>query len=233
MARKLTIEKRFKEEGVVFYKEGPIKFLDVRLSYPHLDKPQSFTRDDGSVVEKFGLEGLIETDRFPEAKTYLVEKIRKLMEDKNCKCAKANWFILEGDADERPELDGVYRIKCSESRKPDILDENGDEIDATDIIRKLFYPGCRVDILIEMWGQNYVDKKTNTTAKRVNASLRTVKWRRNDTRLGEEPVDTSSAWDDDDDDGFDKEDSTKVVNSGGKAAVGVNARKNTDDEDDL
>lgn len=232
MGRKLTVEKRFKEEGVVFYKEGLIKFLDVRLSYPHLDKPQDFTRDDGSVVSKYGLEGLIETDRWPNAKKYLVDKIKAIMEAKNCKCAKANWFVLEGDADERPELEGVYRIKASESRRPDIVDENGDEVDSNDMIRTLFYPGCRVDILIEPWGQNYVDKKSNVSSKRVNASLRSVKWRRNDGRFGEEPIDTGDAWDDEDDDGFEREDSSalaknsKAIGNGKKPAV-------EDDEDDL
>lgn len=232
MARKLTVEKRFAEEGVVFYKEGPIKFLDVRLSYPHLDKPQKFARDDGTEVEKYGLEGLIESDRWPNARKYLVEKIKALMEAKNCKCPKANWFVLEGDPDERPELDGVYRIKCSESRKPEILDENGDTVDSNEVIRTIFYPGCRVDILIEMWGQNYVDKKTNVTSKRVNSSLRTVKWRRNDGRFGEEPIDTESAWDDEDEEGFEKEDSSALAKTSNKAVGGGKSNKSNDDEDD-
>lgn len=202
MARQLTVEKRFPKEGVTFYKEGFIKFVDVKLSYPHFDKPQSFERDDGSKVEKYGCEGLIESERFQESKKYLVDKIKKIMDDKDCKCSKDKWFVIEGDPDMRPELEGMYQIKASESNKPLFLSVDGDEIDSTKELRELFYPGCRVDILIKPWGQNYRDPKKGTTAKRVNAGLVNVKFRRDDTRLGEEPIDTSGAWEDDEDDEF-------------------------------
>ena len=222
MARKLTVEKRFKEEGVVFYKEGLVKFLGVNLSYPHLAEPQSFKRDNGSTKESYSLEGLIDSSRFKESKAYLVDKIKKIMEAKNCKCPKANWFILEGDADERPELDGKYRIKAGETRKPLLLDEDGEEVEGKNAIRDVFFPGAVVDILIEPWGMLYTDGQT--TSKRVCASLRSVRFRADDgTRYGEEPIDTSEAWDDDEDD-WEVE---------GKKTTTKKSKPSDDEDDDL
>lgn len=200
MARKLTVLKKFPEAGFIFYKEGYIKILNAKLSYPHFDKPQKFERDDGTETEKFGCEGLVEADRIAMVKTYLVDMIKKIMEDKDCKCSKDKWFVIEGDGDLRPELEGFYQIKASETRRPDFFTVDGDEIDNNKDLQKLFYPGCRVDLLIRPWGQNYKDKK-GVTSKRVNAGLNSVKFRNDDTRLGEEPIDTSGAWDEDDDDG--------------------------------
>lgn len=220
MARSLTVEKRFPKEGVTFYKEGYIKILDAKLSYPHFDKPQKFERDDGSEVEKYGMEGLIESERFQESKKYMVEKIKAIMEDKDCKCSKDKWFVVEGDADMRPELEGMYQIKASESRKPEFLTVDGDDIQSVKDLRDLFYPGCRVDMLIRPWGQNYRDQKKGTTAKRVNAGLVTVKFRRDDTRLGEEPISTDGAWDDDDDEHFEK------------SAPSKGSRQSSHDDDD-
>lgn len=201
MAKTLTVLKKFPKEGVTFYKEGYIKFLDVKCSYPHFDKPQKFERDDGTEVEKYGMEGLIESDRFVESKAFLVEQIKKIMEEKDCKCSKDKWYVIQGDGDLRPELEGFYQIKASESRRPEFFTVDGDEITVNKELRDLFYPGCRVDMMIRPWGQNYRDKK-GTTAKRVNAGLVSVKFRRDDVRLGEEPVDTSGAWDDDEDDQY-------------------------------
>lgn len=226
MARKLTVEKKFPKEGVIFYKEGFIKFLDVKCSYPHFDKPQKFTRDDGGEVEKYGMEGLIESERFQESKKYLVEKIKQIMEDRDCKCSKDKWFVIEGDEDLRPELAGMYQIKASESRKPTFLSVDGDEIDSAKELRDLFYPGVRCDMLIRPWGQNYRDQKKGTSAKRVNAGLVTVKWRRDDTRLGEEPIDTNDAWDDEEDDEyFEKQSPSKGSRQ--------SSSNNDDDEDAL
>ena len=221
MARSLTVLKKFPKEGITFYKEGYIKILDAKLSYPHFDKPQKFTRDDGTEVEKYGCEGLIESTRFQESKKFMVDMIKKIMEDKDCKCSKDKWFVVEGDPDMRPELDGMYQIKASESRKPEFLSVDGDEIDSVKELRELFYPGCRVDIMIRPWGQNYRDAKSGTTAKRVNAGLVTVKFRRDDTRLGEEPIDTNGAWDDDEDDEYFE-----------KSAPSKGSRQSSNDDDD-
>lgn len=221
MARKLTIEKKFEDEGVIFYKEGLVKFLCVRLSYPHLDKPQVFN-NNGNTSEKYSLEGLIKSSRFVKSKAYLVDKIKKIMEEKDCKCAKANWFILEGDPDERPELEGVYRIKASENadRKPLIVDANGEDVDGAAAIREMFYAGCYVDILVQPWGLKWTDG--NTTSKRVNGGLKSVKFRKDGERFGEEPIDAEEAWADDDD--FEEEGMTS----------GTSNRKSKDfEEDDL
>lgn len=200
MARKLTVEKKFPEEGVIFYKEGPVKFLCGRLSFPHLHEPQTFKGKDGKAdVSKYSLELLIKSDRFQESKKYLVEKIKKIMEEKDCKCPKANWFILEGDPDERPELEGVYRVKASESedRRPVIVDENGEDVDGSKAIRDMFYAGCYVDVLVNPWGMKWTDG--STTSKRVNASLLSIKFRKDGERFGEEPIDPNEAWAEDDD----------------------------------
>lgn len=219
MARKLTVEKKFPDEGVIFYKEGPVKFLCGRLSYPHLDKPQLFKGKDGKGdVEKYGLELLIQSDRFVKSKAYLIEKIKKIMEEKDCKCPKANWFVLEGDGDERPELEGVYRIKASESkeRRPVIVDENGEDVDGSAAIREMFYAGCYVDILINPWGMKWTDG--STTSKRVNASLLSVKYRKDGERFGEEPIDANEAWGDEDDDFDEDGGSSKPSRSKGRSA---------------
>ena len=224
MARKLTVLKKFPEAGFTFYKEGYIKILNAKLSYPHFDKPQKFERDDGTETEKYGCEGLVEVERINMVKPFLVEQIKKIMEERDCKCSKDKWFIIEGDGELRPEVEGFYQIKASESRKPDFFTVDGDEITIQKDLKDLFYPGCRVDILIRPWGQNYKDKK-GVTSKRVNAGLVNVKFRNDDTRLGEEPIDTSGAWDDDEDD----EHFEKAAPGGSKS---TSKSKPHDDEDD-
>lgn len=225
MARKLTVLKKFPEAGFTFYKEGYIKILNAKLSYPHFDKPQKFERDDGTETEKYGCEGLVEVERINMVKPFLVEQIKKIMEDRDCKCSKDKWFIIEGDGELRPEVEGFYQIKASESRKPDFFTVDGDEITIQKDLKDLFYPGCRVDILIRPWGQNYKDKK-GVTSKRVNAGLVNVKFRNDDTRLGEEPIDTSGAWDDDEDD----EHFEKAAPGGSK---GSSKSQQHDEDDDL
>jgi hypothetical protein len=122
----------------------------------------------------------------------------------------------------------MYQIKASESRKPSFLSVDGDEIDSAKELRDLFYPGVRCDMLIRPWGQNYRDQKKGTTAKRVNAGLVSVKWRRDDTRLGEEPIDTDGAWDDDEDDEYFEKQQPK--SSGSRQS---SSNSNDDDEDAL
>jgi len=224
MARKLTVLKKFPEAGFTFYKEGYIKILNAKLSYPHFDKPQKFERDDGTETEKYSCEGLVEVERINMVKAFLVEQIKKIMEERDCKCSKDKWFVIEGDADIRPELEGFYQIKAGETRKPDFFTVDGDEITIQKDLKDLFYPGCRVDLLIRPWGQNYKDKK-GITSKRVNAGLVNVKFRNDDTRLGEEPIDTSGAWEDDDDD----EHFEKAAPGGSK---GSSKSQQHDDEDD-
>ena len=210
MAKSPALIRKLKNGSEVvgaLYEGGIIKILNVRASYPHLDRP--YAGDDGG-EPKFSIVGLADKATHQEVKEACVEVIDDLKKaNKNAKVAKDKLFIKNGDDSDKEECEGMWTISARETKRPKVRDGNGDLLEV-DEIADTIYPGCYVDIIIRPWFQD------NSYGKRVNANLLSVKFRDDGEQFGEGRIDDDDLWDDDD----------EAPKSGGKKS------KPSDDDDD-
>ena len=189
------------------YEGGIIKILNVRASYPHLDKP--YAGDDGG-EPKFSIVGLADKGTHQSVKEACVEVIEDLKKaNKNAKVSKDKLFIKNGDDSDKEEYEGMWTISARETKRPKVRDGNGDLLEV-DEIADVIYPGCYVDIIIRPWFQD------NAFGRRCNANLLSVKFRADGEQFGEGRIDDDDLWDEDD----------EAPKSGGKKS------KPSDDDDD-
>lgn len=210
MAKGPAIIRKLKNGSEVIgalYEGGIIKILNVRASYPHLDKP--YAGDDGG-EPKFSIVGLADKGTHQEVKEACIEVIEDLKKaNKNAKVSKDKLFIKNGDDSDKEEYEGMWAISARETKRPKVRDGNGDLLEV-DEIADVIYPGCYVDIIIRPWFQD------NAFGKRCNANLLSVKFRADGEQFGEGRIDDDDLWDDDD----------EAPKSSGKKS------KASDDEDD-
>lgn len=212
MAKGPAIIRKLKNGSEVvgaLYEGGIIKILNVRASYPHLDKP--YAGDDGG-EPKFSIVGLADKATHQEVKEACIEVIEDLKKaNKNAKVSKDKLFIKNGDDSDKEEYEGMWTISARETKRPKVRDGNGDLLEV-DEIADVIYPGCYVDIIIRPWFQD------NPYGRRANANLLSVKFRADGEQLGEGRIDDDDLWDEDD----------EAPKSGGKKS-----KASDDDDDDL
>lgn len=192
----LEVQKRVK--NAVLYKCGHIRIDNVRASYPHLAKAHA--GDDGG-EPKFSIAGLLDKKTHKEAIALIKEAIESVKKaNPKVKIPASKVFLKDGDEEyaDKEECVGHMVVAAREKKRPMVRDADKNEVEKEDI-EELIYAGCRVDILINPWVQN------NSFGKRINANLRSVKFRKDDAPFGTARVDDSDAWDDDDD-GFNEDD---------------------------
>lgn len=210
MAKSPALIRKLKNGSEVvgaLYEGGIIKILNVRASYPHLDRP--YAGDDGG-EPKFSIVGLADKGTHQSVKEACVEVIEDLKKaNKNAKVSKDKLFIKNGDDSDKEEYEGMWTISARETKRPKVRDGNGDLLEV-DEIADTIYPGCYVDIIIRPWFQD------NAFGKRCNANLLSVKFRADGEQFGEGRIDDDDLWDDDD----------EAPKSSGKKS------KASDDEDD-
>lgn len=174
------------------YKEDDGNFSilvkDVRLSYPHLDKP--YKGDNGGEGgPKFSGVFLSPSERKEVIQT-CVKVIDHLLKEKNkgAKLPSDRKFIRNGDDSGKEGYDGHYSINASETetRPPILRDEANKNVSPEKALRK-FYAGCRVNVFVKPWFQD------NKFGKRVNASLLMVQFVGDDTPLGSERISEEDA----------------------------------------
>lgn len=212
MAKGPAIIRKLKNGSEVvgaLYEGGIIKILNVRASYPHLDKP--YAGDDGG-EPKFSIVGLADKATHQEVKEACIEVIEELKKaNKNAKVSKDKLFIKNGDDSDKEEYEGMWTISARETKRPKVRDGNGDLLEV-DEIADTIYPGCYVDIIIRPWFQD------NSFGRRCNANLLSVKFRADGEQFGEGRIDDDDLWDDDD----------EAPKSSGKKS-----KPSDDDDDDL
>lgn len=210
MAKSPALIRKLKNGSEVvgaLYEGGIIKVLNVRASYPHLDRP--YAGDDGG-EPKFSIVGLADKGTHQEVKEACVEVIEDLKKaNKNAKVSKDKLFIKNGDDSDKEEYEGMWTISARETKRPKVRDGNGDLLEV-DEIADVIYPGCYVDIIIRPWFQD------NAFGRRCNANLLSVKFRADGEQFGEGRIDDDDLWDEDD----------EAPKSGGKKS------KPSDDDDD-
>lgn len=215
---KATVVERVKNAALL--SNGLIRVSNVRLSYPHLDKPYKKEGDQGTA--KYGVVGLLPKDTHKAAKKLIDKAIADMMKENKVKAlAGDKKFLRDGDESDKDEHEGHWTISAREERRPILkeLDSDGDLVLVEpEDAREVFYGGCWGSLLIRPWFQN------NKFGKRVNAGLSAVTKKADDEAFGEGRIsedDVDEAMDDDDD--FDG-----PTRSGG----GSSKSRYEDDEDD-
>lgn len=207
-----TVHKTTKHSTIYKNDDGSYSILvkDVRVSYPHFDKP--YKGDNGGEGgPKFSGVFLTPKNRKDVLET-CVAVINHLLKEKNKggKIPSDRKFMRDGDDAGKEGYEDNYTINASESENnpPILRDENNKTVTPEKALRK-FYAGCRVNVLFKPWWMD------NKFGKRVNASLLAVQFVADDEPLGterisDEDVDEifeggdggASGFDDDDTDGL-------------------------------
>lgn len=151
-----------------------IRLKNVRLSFPHLFKPQSFDADQ---VAKYQATFLLDpTDK--DHKKMIKEiklQTKKILEEKFGEIPDRDELkFCYGLADKHPKkkkydgYEGMFYIATSNTLKPTLIDRRKQEVLEQDDV---LYAGCYVNTNITLWPQDH--KKGG---KGVNANLRIVQF---------------------------------------------------------
>jgi hypothetical protein len=189
-----------KVDNAALLKKGDQLFIrvsNVRLSYPHLDKPYKKEGDQG--VAKYGVVGLLPKDTHKAARKLIDEVIADVMKENKVKALAADKkFLRDGDESDKEEHEGHWTLSAREERRP-VLKEYVDgelSIVEPEDAKETFYGGCWGSLLIRPWFQN------NKFGKRVNAGLTAVTKKADDDSFGEGRIaeeDVDEAFDEDED----------------------------------
>jgi len=164
-----------------------IKLNNVRLSWPSLYETEKFKGED---TDKYAATFIIPKDD-PAAKK-IKKRIDELLKENKVKKMKDDKICLkDGDESEYEEYEDHYHIKCTNSKRPTLLDKDKTPVTKEDDI---FYPGCRVNASIDLWFQD------NDWGKRINANLYGVQFNKDDEPFGMGPIDATDDFDEVDDD---------------------------------
>jgi len=181
-----------KVKNAVLYSDGCIKIENIRVSYPHLDKPyagnQNGNDDNNQAEPKYGLVALLPKSTHVEAKDLCLEVIKGIQDDNDIKIAKDKKFIRDGDDSDKVENEGCYTISAREARRPSVRNKNAVPMTEREIQDKI-YGGCWGSVLIRPWLQD------NKYGKRINASLIAFQFLRDDEPFGEGRVDDDGVFD--------------------------------------
>jgi len=194
------------ESHVITYSDSTILVKEVRLSYPHFDKPWAL----GGDKPKYSMTGLMpKTPAYAKSKALLDAVIQKVAADKqNPSLPASQRFVRDGDETDKRSFKGHWTINASEETRPGLRGRGVDRVTGGARIIppeeavEVFYPGCWVNMLIKPWWQS------NTYGKRVNANLVAVQFVRDDTkivgegRIGDDAIDDSFGVLPDDQSGF-------------------------------
>lgn len=191
---------------------GFVTLKNVRLSYPHLWKPQDgMLGDDGKLQPgKFGAQLIIDPET-PHGKLSLKKlkaaKEAVILEQWGAKppplgaaklCTKkyAPPVDEEGDIDEEnvdPAYVDKYFVSARNKDQPSIVDINKDDEGKWRRLKESDgkpYGGCYVNAVVRLWAQD------NGYGKRVNAALEVVQYYRKGEAFGAGPVNPDDLLDD-------------------------------------
>jgi len=185
------------------YSDGTIMISNCRVSYPHLDK--KWAKNPAKDTPAYSAVGILPTDTHQEAIDLCLEHAQTILDENNKgkPIADDKLFVRDGAPTKKPEYKGAWTVNAREpDNRPVVLHPDKTEMEIEDI-KPTIKPGHRIDLLIDPWWQD------NEHGKRVNASLRAVRYRREDEEIGESGLDKDeaiSSFNDDDEGGFGDDD---------------------------
>lgn len=190
--------------GVV-YKDFYMRLDDVRVSFPHLDKPYKGKDDDKDKKGAYGIVAMLENKRHADLIEAVKGQISAIIRlNEAGKISADRRFFRDGEDGGREEYEGHWTVSAREYNRPSVRTADGTPLDPREnpddleLIKELIYGGCYCDVLIRIWYQDGV-KVGKGYGKRINAGLVGVKFRRDGESFGEGRIDDSDAWGEDDD----------------------------------
>lgn len=192
-----AIEVKKKVSNAILYTNGMIRIDNVRVSFPHLDKPYAGKGDDGKEGKpKFGIVGMLSKKTHVAAKDLVKEAMDELLKSNdNAKVAADKKFIRNGDDQDREEYENHWTVSAREERRPAVRNQRGELVIEESKIADMVYGGCYCNILIRPWYQDG-QKVGKGYGKRINAGLVGVQFVKDGESFGEGRIDDSDAWDD-------------------------------------
>lgn len=196
--------------------ERIVVIKDVRLSFPHLFKPQERQNDDGNTRENYNAVFMIPKDH-PKIEEILRKMKRASMtakkraygddESKWPKIPQSMTCFKDGDNEDhfttpRAEYEGHYILSAASpvDRPPKIITNRKDSdnlwIEAEPGKKGAPYAGCYVNAIIEVYAQKKDSKRQ--MPNRINASIQTVQFRRDGEPFQQQPIDPNDLLDEDD-----------------------------------
>lgn len=150
-----------------------ITLKDVRLAFPHLFTPQA--GPDGGAA-KYNGTFIIESQETADMVNNAIEAVAKekwpQKHGEILKKLRTSDKVALKDGDTKAEYDGFegnHFLNASNKVAPTLFDTDGTKLREED---GRIYAGCYVDVSVELWAQD------NQYGKRINASLRGVKFAR-------------------------------------------------------
>lgn len=211
-----------KVKNAVLYDDGLIRISNVRLSYPHLDKPYKKAGDKGEA--KYSVMALLPKDTHAEAKKLIERRIQEVLDDNKVKALSSDKkFLRDGDESDKEEHEGCWTVSAREDRRPKLREMVDGEISPVEPeeAKEAFYGGCWASILIRPWYMN------NDYGKRVNAGLSAVTKKADDEAFGEDRI-----TDEDVDEAFEDEDEMEAPRRRSSSSKSKGSKSRYDDEDE-
>lgn len=152
-------------------KDNKIILTNVRLSFPHLFKPQAFK---GAAPETAKYRAtLLFSKEHVKLKNEIDKFIQDILSEAKLKVPSDKIFISDGDekdAESYPGYKDHWVVRCSnpKSQPPRTLNKYKEKVTEED---NLFYSGCYVDAVINPWLQK------NTFGKAVNCNILGIRFR--------------------------------------------------------
>jgi hypothetical protein len=201
---------------------GLIRVSNVRLSYPHLDRP--YKKEDDKGVAKYGVVALLPKDTHKAAKKLIEDVIADVLKEAKVKALAADKkFLRDGDESDKEEHAECWTLSAREERRPILkqLDDGELSVVEPEDAKETFYGGCWASILVRPWFQN------NKYGKRVNAGLTAVTKKADDDSFGEGRISEEEV-----DEAFeDDEDFDGPSRSSGSKKSGSKSRYEEDDDE--
>ena len=158
---------------------------NVRLSYPHLQKPY-FPQTGTGGKPKYGAKGIANLTSDDRKKIgAIIQQLIKSQLGANGSVPADRWFVTDGNVKGGEENKDclLFSANEDETRPPKVYGRDGRQTNKESEV----YAGCMVDIQIRPWVQ------ANKWGKRVNAGLVAVKFVGDNTPFGVPAIDSASA----------------------------------------
>ena len=153
------------------FSDGTINVMDIRASYPHIDK--MWRKNDKDTLA-YSITGILPVATHQPAIDLLNEVCEGILAERNkgVDIKDDAKFVRDGGPTKKPEYKGAWIVASRETEKPTVLHPDKSEMETPEEIKREIKAGFFIDLLIQPWWQD------NEHGKRVNASLRAVRFRR-------------------------------------------------------
>jgi len=156
---------------------------NVRLSFAHLFKKETFKNPDGTVtVGKYAATLLLDKNEHAEVIAMLKQSSQQAAIDKFGAGKVPKSIVLplkDGDTQDYDGYENQMYLKAASTRKPIIIDQRKKAIAEED---EIIFSGDYVNAKIDYWVQD------NAFGKKVNVNLQAIQFVREGERFGAAPV---------------------------------------------